>query len=433
MSDNQNPSGGLGQLAGFLANHKKSCVAVLILAALTAVRLAGGQAAPFVRPPGQEPVYVELGKATLGTMRERSRDYGSRAAPNRYFLSTKASGEIKTLLVNIGDRLASGQLVAVIDDEEYVLARDRAAMSVRLSEAQLAEAKANLELAESDMRRQSSLTRKSIVTQSEFEAAQNKLLQAQARLDVAESQTQSARNQLADAELRLSYTKVAASWPESEGSAADYRYVGARLVSEGQLVTANTPLYELVSIDPLLVEVDVIEKDYPKFYPGMEATLSTEAFPDQTFKAKVLRVAPVLSSDSRQARVELEVGNTDLRLKPGMYADVVFVFEERRDVWSVAEDVPFRRQDGYVVFVADPSTGTVTKVPVELGLLENGRVELKGVERIDGPVVVLGQHLLQDGQGYRVAGGVDSESPTAHPAGGESPESLPAGGEGGRS
>jgi RND family efflux transporter MFP subunit len=336
-------------------------------------------------------------------------------------LSTKAAGEIKSLMADIGDRLESGQLVAVIDDEEYVLARDRAAMSVRLAEAQLDEAKANLELAESDMRRQSSLTRKSIVTQSEFETAQNKLLQAQARLEVAQSQTLSARNQLADAELRLSYTKVAASWPESKGKSSGYRYVGSRLASEGQLVTANTPLFELVSIDPLLVEVDVIEKDYPKFYPGMETTLSTEAFPGQSFKAKVVRVAPVLSSDSRQARLELEVENPDLRLKPGMYADVLFVFNERQDVWSVGEDVPFRRQDGYVVFVADPKTGTVAQLPVELGLLDGGRVELVGVKSIDGPVVVLGQHLLHNGQGYRVAGGggPPGEPAAAPAAGGE--------------
>ena len=219
----------------------------------------------------------------------------------------------------------------------------------------------------------------------------------------------SARNQLADAELRLSYTKVVASWPETESSSSEFRYVGSRLASEGQLVTANTALFELVSIDPLLVEVDVIEKDYPKFYPGMEASLATEAFPGQTFKAKVLRVSPVLSSASRQARIEMEVENKDLRLKPGMYADVTFVFNEHQDAWSVSEDVPFRRHDGYVVFVANRETGTVSLVPVELGLVEGGRVELLGVEKIDGPVVTLGQHLLQDGQSYKVAGGEEPQ------------------------
>jgi RND family efflux transporter MFP subunit len=335
-------------------------------------------------------------------MRELGQYYGSLSAPHKFTVASKAAGEIKSLSADIGDRLEVGQVLAVLDDEEYVLARDRAALNVSLAEAQLNEAKANLELADSDLRRQSSLTKKSIVPQSEYEAVENRLLQAQARLQVAESQLQSARNQLADAQLRLSYTKVTASWPEAE--AGGYRYVGARLVDEGQLITANTPMFELVSLDPLLVVVDIIEKDYPKFAVGMEARLATEAFPGQSFTAKVLRVAPVLSSDSRQARLELQVSNPELLLKPGMYADVVFVFNERQDVWSVAEDVPFRRQDGFVIFQADPETGTVTQVPVNLGLVEDGRVELIGAEPIDKRVVTLGQHLLQDGYPFRVAG-----------------------------
>jgi RND family efflux transporter MFP subunit len=386
----------------FISRHKKLTVVLVILAAATIVRLMTGQASPFGRPDGPEPVYVELGSATFGTMRELGRYYGSLSAPHKFTLASKASGEITSLLADIGDKLAAGQVVATLDDEEYVLVRDRATLSVRLAEAQVNEAKANLELADSDLRRQTSLTKKSIVTQSDFEAAENRRLQAVARLQVAESQLQSASNQLADAELRLSYTRVVASWPEA--SLGGPRYVGSRLVDEGQLVTANTPLFELVSLDPLLVVVDVIEKDYPKFSVGMEARLSTEAFPGQTFTAKVLRVAPVLSSDSRQARLELEVANPSLLLKPGMYADVVFVFNERQNVWSVAEDVPFRRQDGFVIFEADSETGTVSQVRVNLGLVEDGRVELVDADPINKRVVTLGQHLLQDGQNFRVAG-----------------------------
>lgn len=401
MNDHQDKSNLENKWFHFFGRHKKLSLVIIVLVGLTIFRLVSGQASPFGKPSGPEPVYVQLGLASFGDMRELSRYYGTLSAPNRFNLSTKAAGEIKALTVDIGDRLESGQLVASLDDEEYVLARERADLNVRLAAAQLSEAQANLELAESDMGRQANLTKKSIVTQSDFEAAQNRLLQAQARLEVAKSQLQSANNQLADADLRLSYTKVVASWPEQKPG--ETRYVSSRLASEGQLVTANTPLFELVSLDPLLVVVDVIEKDYPKFYPGMEATLSTEAYPGESFTAKVLRIAPVLSSDSRQARLELEVENSDLKLKPGMYADVVFVFNEHRGVWSVADDVPFRRQEGYVIFKADLTSGTVSQVPVTLGLTDNGKVELVGIETLDAPVVTLGQHLLQDGQPFKVA------------------------------
>ncbi|MDR2338873.1 MAG: efflux RND transporter periplasmic adaptor subunit [Deltaproteobacteria bacterium] len=414
-------------VVGYILRHKVIFCVVALFIALTAVRLSG---LASIGPgyPGfgaKEPIYVELADASHGTMRNLSRYYGTLYAPNRFQLSAKVGGEVLEILKDIGDRLESGELVAVLDDEEYGLAKERAALSVGLAEAQLAEAKANLELAKNDMARQSNLSKKSIVTQSEYEAAENRLLQAEARLNVAASQLQSAINQLADAELRLSYTKVKASWPEdAEGG---YRYVGQRLVDTGTLVVANTPILELVSLDPLLVVVEVMEKDYPKISVGMEAALAAEAYPGESFSGRVARVAPVLSADSRQARVELEVKNPGLRLKPGMFAEVVFVFEEKQGVWSVAQDVPFRRHDGYVIFVADPATMTVEERPVTLGLVEGDRVELVGSAPIDGPVVVLGQHLLTDGQAYRLPG--DMSLNQVQPAAGR-PQARPAKGGG---
>jgi RND family efflux transporter MFP subunit len=409
--------GPLGRAARFLRGHKILALLAALFFALTAARLPGLMApkgGPLGPGGSKEPVYVELAEARHGTMRNISRYYGTLSAPNRFSLSAKVGGEILEIRKDIGDRLESGDLVAVLDDEEYALARDRAQLSVKLAEAQLAEARANLELAKSDMARQASLTQKSIVTQSEYEAAENRLLQAEARLDVAASQLESARNQLADAELRLSYTMVRASWPG--GPAGGFRYVGQRLADAGTLVVANTPILELVSLDPLLVVVDVMEKDYPRIAPGMEAAIATEAYPGEAFVGRVARVAPVLSADSRQARVELEVANPGLRLKPGMFAEVLFVFEERPGAWSVAQDVPFRRHDGYVIFVADPLSRTVKERPVTLGIVEGDRVELVGSEPIGGPVVVLGQHLLTDGQPYLLPGEGAAAEPV--PAGG---------------
>jgi RND family efflux transporter MFP subunit len=180
--------------------------------------------------------------------------------------------------------------------------------------------------------------------------------------------------------------------------------VGARLADTGALVAANTPILDVVSLDPLLVVVDVIEKDYPRISVGMEASVRAEAFPGRTFQATVKRVAPVLSASSRQARVELEVPNPGLKLKPGMYAEAVFTFDRREGVWSVAADVPYRKYDGHVIFVADPATGKVEERRVRLGIREGDRVELLDSGPIEGPVVTMGQHLLRDGQAYRVPG-----------------------------
>ena len=381
-----------------ISEHKIISLIVLAVLALAGTRLFSGSGAPAAGGPGgNRSVYVELGQATFGVMREVGLYYGSLTAAQKFSVAPRVGGVLKKLEVDIGDRLRSGQLVAQLDDDEFEISRDEAAHNVGLAEAQYAEAEANLRLAQSDMARQSSLADKRIVSQSDFEAVENKLRQAEARQLVAGSQLQAAKSKLADAALRLSYTKINAAWPEG-----GERWIGERFVDEGDLVTANTPLFSVVSLDPLLVVVDVIEKDYPKIRVGQEAELRTEAWPGEVFKGRVVRVAPVLSASSRQARVELEVVNADLRLKPGMFTEVIFIFKEIRDVWSVPQDVPFRRREGFVLFVADPSTSTVRMMPVTLGLVDNGRVELVGAPDPGGPVVFLGQHLLEDGMGYKL-------------------------------
>jgi len=393
------------------SDHKFIALAVLLFLSLAVFRLGAaffGGGGRGGRP--EREVYVELGRADFGTLREVGIYYGSLTSPRQFSVSAQVGGRLEKLWADLGDEVVSGQALAQLDDAPYQLARDEIAHRVRLNEAQFQEAEANLRLARSDMQRQSSLAEKKIVPQADLETAENKLRQAEARLAVAESQLSAARSQLADADLKLSYTRVSADWPEG-----DRRYIGRRLVDEGGLVTANTPIMTVVSLDPLLVVVEVLEKDYPRLRAGQEADLRTEAWPGETFRARVARVAPVLSAETRQARVELEVANPELRLKPGMFAEVAFVFKEVENVWSVPLDVPFRRREGFVIFLADPENKTVRILPVTLGLVDGGRVELVGAPPLDQPVVFLGQHLLTDGQGYRLA----TES-------GEAPGALPA-------
>jgi multidrug efflux pump subunit AcrA (membrane-fusion protein) len=242
-----------------LRRHKLLTLAALALLAVAVFRLAaafmGG--GPGDGRPARE-VYVELGRADFGTLREVGVYHGSLTSPRQFSVSAQVGGRLEKLWADLGDEVASGQVLAQLDNAPYQLVRDEAAHRVRLNEAQFQEAEANLRLARSDMQRQNSLAEKSIVPRAELETAENKLRQAEARLAVAESQLSAARSQLADADLRLSYTQVSADWPEDAP-----RYIGRRLVEEGGLVTANTPIFMMVSLDPLLVVVEVLEKDYP--------------------------------------------------------------------------------------------------------------------------------------------------------------------------
>jgi multidrug efflux pump subunit AcrA (membrane-fusion protein) len=95
--------------------------------------------------------------------------------------------------------------------------------------------------------------------------------------------------------------------------------VAERMVDEGSMVAANAPIVTVVDLDPVVVVVFVTEVDYGLLSPGVEVSVTTDAYPDDRFVGTISRIAPVFRTESRQARVEITVANADGRLKPGMF------------------------------------------------------------------------------------------------------------------
>jgi RND family efflux transporter MFP subunit len=231
---------------------------------------------------------------------------------------------------------------------------------------------------------------------------------------VAEAQVDQEIAALKEAEIRLSYTKVAAAWEDGR----ETRVVGERHVDEGAMLTANSPLVSILDIHVLKAVIHCIERDYAKITIGQEALITTDAFPGSAFKGKVARIAPQLKETSRQARVEIDVPNDDGRLKPGMFVRVDLEFAAHKDVAVVPVAALARRGGVRGVFLADVQTGKARFVPLETGITSGDLVEVVSPP-LDGPVVVMGQHLLEDGAAITVAegadGGAEGQGGTDHP------------------
>jgi len=146
----------------------------------------------------------------------------------------------------------------------------------------------------------------------------------------------------------------------------------------------------------VLVTMFVIERDYPQVLTGQHATVSTDAFPDRTFAGQVMRKAPLLKESSRQARVEIEVANPERLLAPGMFVRAELQFAAHAAATVVPVAALARRAGRSGVFLADTAAMTVRFVPVTVGIVSGERMEIRA-PRLAGSVVVLGQHLLEDG------------------------------------
>ncbi len=135
-----------------------------------------------------------------------------------------------------------------------------------------------------------------------------------ARLSRARSGLAQAEVGLQEATLAFQQTTVTAPFP---GRVADLRVV------EGQHVGPGTELMTIVDLDPIKVEVQVLEKSIGYIAEGRRATVTFAAFPGETFSGRVSTINPVVDPEIRTARVTLLLSNPGGRIKPGMYARVL--------------------------------------------------------------------------------------------------------------
>ncbi len=356
----------------------------------TAYRRVAERAAPPSRG-GARAVAVVVEPVRTETIFEEAEFVGTLLPRSRFVLAPKASGRLERLLKDLGDEVRNGDLVAILDSEEYAqqVAQTQAELDVARAAAQ--EAESALEAAASDWRRLQYLHRERIASDAQLEEVRARHRAAEARVEVARAQIRQRAAALAAAETRLGYTRLHAAW-EGDG----VRYVAERFADEGALLRANDPVVSIVDTRSLVAVVHVIERDFPAMAPGLAARVRSDAHPDRTFIGRVTRRAPALDERSRHARVEIEVDNADNLLAPGMFARVGIRFSERENARVAPRAALARRNGQQGVFLADVETETARFVPIETGIMTPLLVEVLD-PAIEGLAITLGHHLLEDG------------------------------------
>ena len=338
------------------------------------------------------PVAVQVVLVKKASIREMGSFTGSLYPLSECIMAPKISGRLEKILVNIGDTVKGGQLVAVLDDDEYRQQVIQAKAELEVAKANLQERKSTIENAKREYERTVTLRRKKIASESQLDAAESEFKAQQARLKVAAAQISQKKAALKMANIRLSYAQIQVA----ENNNTGYRVVGERFVDEGAMLAPNTPIVSVLDIEKLIAAIHVIERDYPKIQPELEAVISTDAFPGRTFTGKVIRIAPFLKETSREARVELEIPNAQKLLKPGMFVRVQIQFNEHKNATVVPVAALVKRNGTQGVFLADLQEQKARFVPVTIGIVNGAQAEVLNPP-ITGAVVTLGHHLLEDG------------------------------------
>ena len=346
-------------------------------------------------PPG--PVPVDVAPIEMGSIELHRTFSGTLEAAAQFVVAPKVSGRVERLFVDLADTVTRGQVVAELDNAEYVQAVAQARADLAVARANLANAGSDLETASREFKRTESLLGRGIASDSEFDAARAERQAKQARLQVARAELEKAAAALETSNIRLGYTQVTAGWSGSD----DRRIVAERYLDEGQTVAANAPLMLIVDLDPIKGVFYVTEKDYARLAPGQAVVLITDAYPEERFSGKIGRIAPVFRQNTRQARVEVTVSNSLQRLKPGMFMRAEVVLDRVESATIVPEQALTARDDRTGVFVLDANGTAVIWRPVKTGIRDAGRVQVEG-EGLSGRVVTIGQQFLDDGSAVTI-------------------------------
>lgn len=267
-------------------------------------------------------------------------------------ITPQSSRRISRLLVDVGDHVKEGQVVAEMD------------------ESSLAQAKSQLATDKAAFERADELYKFGGESKAAWEEAKNTYELSQSNYD----------NLLENTTLCSPIVGV----------------VTARNYDNGDMV-GSEPIFVIQQIRPVKIMVNVSESLYSYVKKGMSVDVTLDAIPDRTFEGKVSRITPAIDASTHTFPVEILITNSDETIKPGMYARVTMNYGSRENV--VVPDRSVVKQMGSgdrYVYVYQPD-GTVKYQKIELGRRMNDRYEiLSGLE--DGAeVVVKGQNNLNNG------------------------------------
>jgi RND family efflux transporter MFP subunit len=387
---------------------KGPALAVLLffsLGAASCSRDRGIQAAE-----GQKARGVKVEAAQVRDVRRQVDVVGTLAAREEVVISAEVAGRVSRLVHDLGDRVAAGAPLIELDPEKLQYRADGQRASLDQARARygasdggdlppldkvpaVVSTTAQLADAQQQLDRAKNLSSRNLLSRSDLETAQTRFDTAKAAHDQALA---SARQLRADIEAQSSSLRLAQRELRDAVIRAPFDgYVAERLVSPGQFVQPQAPVMRIVRLQPLKLTAEVPEKFAPWIETGREMAVKVDAFPQQVFAGKVVRIAPGVNLKSRAFAIEGEVPNPDGKLKPGTFARVQITTDRvERAVTIPVSAIQSRYGTNRVFVVKD---GQVTGREVVLGDRLGDRVEVSQGLEAGTPIVSSDVEQLADG------------------------------------
>ena len=286
----------------------------------------------ILRTVNKNKVRYETSKLSRCTITQIVEASGTINPVNTVSVGSTVSGLIKDIYVDFNSVVKKGQLLAQIDPANFEASVQQAQASINNAEANLARLNAVMEMDKKTYNRYKRLYAKNFIAKSELDQAESNYLADLAQIGAAQAQIAQAQATYKTAMTNLGYTKIIAP---VDGT------IISREIDLGQPVAASFQAPQLFTIAQDLtnmqIEVNVSEADIGKVKVGQDVTYTLDGYPDTDFKGKVtqVRISPTTVSNVVTYVVIVDVHNEDLKLIPGMTANVSIITDQKENVLCV--------------------------------------------------------------------------------------------------
>ena len=261
-------------------------------------------------------------------------------------------------LWQLGDRIKAGALIARLEDEEYV------------NSVQMETNKLNMELMETELRKQESLYEKGGVTLKE--------------LKTAGINYENAKTTVTNSRLQLQKTRVVAP---IDGVIVDLPYY-----TQGTEIATGLTIAKIMDYKTMYMDVQLPEKYITVIKPGQKVKLTNYTIPEDTITGVITQLSPAINSDTRTFKGTVNIENNNYLLRPGMFVKADIVTQRKDSAIVIPKSIILSRQRGKTVFVVDRGVAVerivetglenITEVEITRGLGKNERVVTSGFETL---------------------------------------------------
>lgn len=249
----------------------------------------------------------------------------------------KVPGEVREILVEEGDDVEKGQILARLDGDRLRL--------------ELNESRARLRKLQRDFQRNKDLRDKGLISEGDFEKIQYELEALQAAYNLAS--------------LELDYTQIRAPITG---------VVSERYIKLGGTIEMGAPMFGVTSFEPLVAYLHVPEREYRRIAPGQPVRIDIDALAGVELFAEVTRVSPIVDPDTGTFKITIEINDEERRIKPGMFARMTIVYDRHENALQVPRSAVIEEMGETSVFVVVDDVA-IRKL-VQTGIGNDGMIEI---------------------------------------------------------